>query len=129
VDVPVRGDVLHQVVLGVGHELLDRPVCLGRADALVGMEAFDPALGVLLRALDPVVRSRTPVVHVRIDDEVLLAILLIQGLTPPNTVSRSCCARPVPRSSVRYAPPRGTQGVVLPSPDSRGYGGRPPEPP
>ena len=89
VHVAVLEDVLHQVVLGVGHELLDRPVRLLRAEALVGVEALDPALGVLLRALDPVGRGRVPVVHVRIDDEVLLAVLLVQGSTPPNSSSRA----------------------------------------
>jgi hypothetical protein len=48
--VPVLEDVLHQVVLGVLLEVLDRPVRLRRPEALVGVEAFDPALGVLLGA-------------------------------------------------------------------------------
>ena len=85
VHVPVLEDVLHQVVLGVLLEVLDRPVRLGRPEALVGVEALDPALGVLLGARHPVVRGSIPVVHVRIDDEVLLAVVLVQGasLTAP----------------------------------------------
>jgi hypothetical protein len=86
VHVPVLEDVLHQVVLGVLLEVLDRPVRLGRPEALVGVEALDPALGVLLGARYPVVRGSIPVVHVRIDDEVLLAVVLVQGASS----SKSC---------------------------------------
>jgi hypothetical protein len=77
-------DVLHQVVLGVLLEVLDAPVRLGRPERLVRVEAFDPALGVLLSSLHPVVRGRVPVVHMAIDDEVLLAILLVHHASLPS---------------------------------------------
>ena len=79
VDVAVLEDVLHQVVLGVLLELLDRPVGLLRPQALVGVEALDPPLGVLLGSRHPVVRGSVPVVHVRVDDEVLLAVLRVHA--------------------------------------------------
>ena len=79
VDVALVEDVLDEVLLGVLLELLDRPVRLGRAEALVGVEALDPALGVLLLALHPVLRARVPEVDVAVDDEVLLAVVLVHG--------------------------------------------------
>ena len=88
VDVAVLEDVLHQVVLGVLLEVLDRPVRLRRPEALVGVEALDPALGVLLRARHPVVRGRVPEVHVAVDDEVLLAVLLVHWAPPRAGPSR-----------------------------------------
>ena len=59
-----------------------RPVRLGRAEALVGVEALDPALGVLLGARHPVLRAGVPEVHVAVDDEVLLAVLLVHVCGP-----------------------------------------------
>src|ERR1035437_7171112 len=79
VHVPVLEDVLHQVILLASLEVLDRPVRLGRAEPLVSVEAFDPALGVLLGAGDPVVWGSVPVMHMRVDDEVLLAVALVQS--------------------------------------------------
>jgi hypothetical protein len=55
VDAAVDEDVLLEVVDRVLLEVLERPVRLGRPQSLVGVEALDPALGVLLGALDPVV--------------------------------------------------------------------------
>jgi len=81
VHVAVLEDVLHQVFFGVLLEVLDRPVRLGRAEALVGVEALDPALGVLLSPGHPVVGGSVPVVHVPVDDEVLLAVALVH--VPP----------------------------------------------
>ena len=52
---------------------------LGRAQRLVGVEALDPALGVLLLALDPVLRARVPEVAVAVQDEVLLSVGLVHG--------------------------------------------------
>src|SRR5439155_4138990 len=80
VDVAVLELVAHQVFLGVLLELLQRPVGGRRAQPLVGVEALDPALRVLLGAGHPVVRGGVPVVHVTVDDEVLLAILLVHGV-------------------------------------------------
>jgi len=77
VHVAVLEDVLHEVVLGVLLEVLDRPVGRGRAKALVCVEALDPALGILLGTRHPVVRSRVPVMHVAIDHEVLLAVVFV----------------------------------------------------
>ena len=79
VDVALLEDVLDEVLLGVLLELLDRPVRLGRAEPLVGVEALDPALGVLLLALHPVRRARVPEVDVAVHHEVLLAVVLVHG--------------------------------------------------
>ena len=68
--------------IGVLLEVLERPVRLGRPEPLVGVEALDPALGVLLLALHPVRRARVPEVQVAVDDEVLLAVLLVHGYAP-----------------------------------------------
>jgi hypothetical protein len=83
VDVALAEDVPIEVLLGVLHELLDRPMGLGRPEALVGVEALDPALGVLLRALHPVLRARVPEVDVAVHHEVLLAVLLVHGVLSP----------------------------------------------
>ena len=79
VDVAVLEHVLLEALRGVLLEVLDRPVRLGRAEALVGVEAVDPALGVLLGALHPVRGTRVPEVGVAVHHEVLLAVLLVHG--------------------------------------------------
>src|SRR5947208_2493378 len=81
--------VLDEVLLGVLHELLERPVGLGRAEAHVGVEALDPALGVLLLPLDPVLRARVPEVEMGVKDEVLLAVLLVHAGASYSTGWRS----------------------------------------
>src|SRR5918995_715304 len=48
VDVALLEHVLDEVLLGVLLELLKRPVRLRRPEALIGMEALDPPLRVLL---------------------------------------------------------------------------------
>ena len=78
VDVPVLEHVLHQVLFRGLVEVLEGPVRLGRAQALIGVEALDPAFGVLLSPWHPVLRTGVPVVHVAVDDEVLVAILFVQ---------------------------------------------------
>ena len=83
VDVAFREDVLLEVVHRVLLEVLDRPVRLRRAEALVGVETLDPALRELLLALHPVVRARVPEMQVGVEDEVLLAVLLVH-LAPPT---------------------------------------------
>ena len=67
-------------------ELLERPVRLGRPEAHVGVEALDPTLGVLLLPLDPVIGTRVPEVLMAVDDEVLLAILLVHALSSRTVV-------------------------------------------
>src|SRR5580692_9610067 len=99
--------------------MLDRPVRLRRPEALVRVEAFDPALGVLLGAGNPVVRGSIPVVHVRIDDEVLLAVVLVQGASfrePVMALSRWITGS-VPREQTSQfrSYPRGP-GDVQPAP-------------
>ncbi len=69
--------------------LLERPVRLGRPEPLVRVEALDPALGVLLGARHPVVRGGVPVVHVAVDHEVLLAILLVHSASYLDPARRS----------------------------------------
>ena len=99
VHIAVLEDVLHQVFLGVLLEVLQRPVRLRRAQAHVGVEAFDPALGVLLRPGHPVVRGGVPVVHVAVYHEVLLAVLLVHRVSSLPGVSAGCRAA----VEVRYA--------------------------
>src|ERR671911_625831 len=77
VDVALLEHVLDEVLLGVLLELLKRPVRLRRPEALIGMEALDPPLRVLLLALHPVRRTRVPEMDVTIDNEVLLTIPLV----------------------------------------------------
>ena len=79
VDVALLELLAHQLLFGDLLELLDRLVGLGRSQRLVGVEALDPALGVLLGTLDPVLGRGVPVVHVGVDDEVLLTVLLVHG--------------------------------------------------
>ena len=97
VDVAVGEDVLLEVLRRVLLEVLDRPVRLRRPKALVGVEALDPALGVLLGALDPVLRARVPEVQVAVEDEVLLPVLLVHTLSSPR---RYCTGW---RSKPRYS--------------------------
>src|SRR3954454_23743568 len=97
VDAAVGEDVLLEVLDRVLLELLERPVRLSRAEALVGVEALDPALGVLLVALDPVGGRRVPEVQVAVEDEVLLAVLLVHLAPPTRRLGgRSRCTRPRP---------------------------------
>src|SRR5918995_3458364 len=77
VDVALLEHVLDEVLLGVLLELLKRPVRLRRPEALIGVEALDPPLRVLLLALHPVRRTRVPEMDVTIDNEVLLSIPLV----------------------------------------------------
>src|ERR671911_1545860 len=77
VDVALLEHVLDEVLLGVLLELLKRPVRLRRPEALIGVEALDPPLRVLLLALHPVRRTRVPEMDVTIDNEVLLTIPLV----------------------------------------------------
>jgi len=77
VDVAVLEDVLHQVLLGVLLEVLDGPMRLRRPEPLVGVEALDPTLGVLLVTCHPVRGARVPVVHMAVDDEVLFSVFLV----------------------------------------------------
>src|SRR3954447_14789338 len=77
VDVALGEDVLLEVVERVLLEVLQRPVRLRRAEALVGVEALDPALRVLLGARLPVLGARVPEVEMAVEDEVLLAVLLV----------------------------------------------------
>jgi hypothetical protein len=82
VDATVGEDVLLEVVDRVFLELLEAPVRLRRAETLVGVEALDPALGVLLLSLDPVLRTGVPEVEMAVEDEVLLAVLLVHSGPP-----------------------------------------------
>ena len=84
VDVTVLEHVLLEVLDRVLLEVLERPVRLGRPEPHVGVEALDPALGVLLGARLPVRRARVPEVQVAVEDEVLLAVLLVHRLLPPR---------------------------------------------
>src|SRR5204862_5507745 len=81
VDLALGEHVLLEVVHRVLHELLDAPVRVFGPEALVGVEALDPALGQILAALDPVLRARVPEMQVGVDDEVLLAVLLVHALS------------------------------------------------
>src|SRR5205085_9082525 len=97
VDVAVLEEVLHQVFFAVGAVLLKRPdVFLGTQRAVVAVEAPDPALAVLLVA--PVFRGRIPPVHVAVNDEILLAVLLVHRapLSPRSVLSdrRTVCPSP-----------------------------------
>ena len=83
VDVAGLEQVVNGVLLGVLHVLLQRPPGVLRPEAVVGVEALDPALGELLGTGHPVVRRGVPVVHVRVDHEVLLAVLLVHGSALP----------------------------------------------
>jgi hypothetical protein len=77
VDVAVLEDVLDEVLLGDLQVVLVVPVRLRRGELVVAEEAVDPALGVLLATLDPVLPARVPEMDVAVDNEVLLAILLV----------------------------------------------------
>src|ERR687897_3678912 len=89
VDVALLEHVLDEVLLGVLLELLKRPVRLRRPEALIGVEALDPPLRVLLLALHPVRRTRVPEMDVTIDNEVLLTIPLVHMSSPHSTIGRS----------------------------------------
>ena len=92
VDVALVEDVLLEVLDRVLLEVLERPVRLRRPEPLVGVEALDPPLGVLLRALHPVLRARVPEVQVAVEDEVLLAVLLVHAAPPRRRAGgRSRC--------------------------------------
>ena len=93
VDAAVLEDVLLEVVRRVLLEVLERPVRLGGPEAHVGVEALDPALGVLLVALDPVLRAGVPEVQVAVEDEVLLAVLLVHQSPPPTATG--CRSKPM----------------------------------
>jgi hypothetical protein len=82
IDVPDLEEVVHQVLLGVLRELLlERPEVLLRAQvAVVVVEALDEALAEPVAVLGP----RVPEGDVRVDDEVLLAVLLVHGLLLPS---------------------------------------------
>jgi hypothetical protein len=84
VDVAVLEDVLLEVLDRVLLEVLDRPVGLRGRESHVGVEALDPALCVLLGPRLPVGRARVPEVQVAVEDEVLLAVLLVHTLLPPR---------------------------------------------
>src|SRR5262249_5319863 len=77
VDVPVGEHVLLEVLDRVLLEVLERPVRLRGPEALVRVEALDPALRVLLVAWLPVRRAGVPEVQVAVEDVVLLAVLLV----------------------------------------------------
>src|SRR5664279_6161138 len=77
IDVSVLENILQQILLEVLLEVLDRPVRLRRTQSLIGVETLDPALCVVLAALHPVFRTGVPVVHVAIDDEILLSVFLV----------------------------------------------------
>jgi hypothetical protein len=62
--------------------LLVVPVRLRRAELVVAVEAVDPALGELLAARLPVLPAGVPEVGVGVDDEVLLAVLLVHVTAP-----------------------------------------------
>src|SRR5439155_3884062 len=94
VDVTVFEEVLHQVLFGVGAVLLEGPdVFLGTQRAVVAVEAPDPALAILLVA--PVLRSGIPPVHVAVNDEILLAVLLVHRAPlsprPASADGRTVC--------------------------------------
>jgi hypothetical protein len=57
VDVARVEDVAHQVFFGVLLVLVQRPPCVLRTQAVVAVEALDPAFGVLLGALHPLSRA------------------------------------------------------------------------
>ena len=83
VDMAFLEQVAHHHVGVVALELLIGPVRLGRTEAVIGVEAVDPPLGVLLLPGDPVVRTCVPVVDVGVDHEVALTIVFVH-VGPPH---------------------------------------------
>src|SRR5205823_79400 len=99
IDVALLEHVLHEVLLRVLHELLERPVSLGRTKAHVSVKALDPPLRVLLLPLDPVLGTRVPEMQVTVNDEVLLTVPLVHLVLPlssnnpvdPNVLRANWC--------------------------------------
>src|SRR5262249_23557410 len=86
---PGAEHVALEVVDRVLVEALERPVRLGGREAHGCVEALDPALRVLLGAGLPVLGTRVPEVEVAVEDEVLLAVLLVHRLSSYWTGCRS----------------------------------------
>src|SRR5581483_4075504 len=93
----VLEEVLHQVVFAVGAVLLERPdVFLGTQCTVVAVEAPDPAFAIFLVA--PVLGGRSRRVNVRVDDEILLPVLLVHRAPlsprPASADRRTVCPSP-----------------------------------